>query len=370
MFPKEIAMHELKIVTLLLLIATTGCSPASMPTGATVAAMAQGPGVTPRGALGRDEQAIVDLFDRVSPAVVYITTLAQRQNVFTGIVREVPRGTGTGLVWDLNGHIVTNYHVLQGSNRAQVVLADQSAHDAEYIGGSPEHDLAVLWIVPPAELQQVAIGESESLRVGQSVFAIGNPFGLSATLSTGIVSALDRRIQSVAGNPIEDVIQIDATINPGNSGGPLLDSAGRVVGINTAIATTTGESAGIGFAIPIDTVRRVVPSLIATGEYNPPGLGIVTMARVSDAVVRRMGTTGVLVLAVEPGSGAAQAGIRPSQLRGAGVVPGDVIQAIDGTPVRTLGELQTVLDRYQVGSVVTVTLWRGGRTAQVRVQLS
>ena len=329
----------------------------------------QAPLVTSRGSLNPDEQAVVDLFERVSPAVVYITTLAERTNVF-GFVRETPQGTGTGFLWDLDGHIVTNYHVLQGSVRAQVVLADQTTHNAAYIGGSPRHDLAVLRIPPPPGLEQVAVGESDSLQVGQSVYAIGNPFGLSATLSAGIVSALDRRIESVDGTPIEDVIQIDANINPGNSGGPLLDSAGRVIGVNTAIASRTGESAGIGFAIPIDTVRRVVPSVIATGAYQPPQLGIQTLDRLSRGVVRRLRTTGVLVLRVEPGSGAAAAGVRPARMRGNDLIPGDIVQAVDGVPVGSLTELQTVLERYQPGSVVTLSLWRNGRVEQVQVRLS
>ena len=363
-------MRSSRFLTLLILaVGSAGCTVDSFPAEPAVTALEQVPPVTPRGALSSNEQAIVDLFKRASPAVVYITTLSQRANFFTGMIQEVPRGTGTGFVWDLDGHIVTNFHVLQGGNRAQIVLADQSTHDAEFVGGSPQHDLAVLRINSTPELQQVAIGESETLRVGQSVYAIGNPFGLSATLSIGIISALDRRIQSVAGNPIEGVIQIDATINPGNSGGPLLDSAGRAIGVNTAIASTTGESAGIGFAIPIDTVRRVVPQLIATGKYESPHLGI-TSPRGLSAVVRRLGTTGVLVNLVEPGSGAAQAGIRPSQMRRNRLVPGDIVQAIDGDPVESLGELQTILDRYQVGDVVTVTLWRAGRTKQVRVRLS
>ena len=341
--------------------------------GDPVAAREQLQQVTPRGLLGSDEQAVVDLFAQTSPAVVYITTLGQRPNFVTGMIQEVPRGTGTGFVWDLNGHIVTNYHVVADAARGarvQVVLADQSTHDAVVVGASAQHDLAVVRIQPPPGLQAVTVGDSESVRVGQSVYAIGNPFGLSASLSSGIVSALDRQIQSVSNHRIESVIQIDATINPGNSGGPLLDSAGRVIGVNTAIASRTGESAGIGFAIPIDTVRRVVPALVATGEYAPPALGVETRPRVSASVVRRLGTSGVLVLTVAPGSGAAEAGIRGSQMRGNSLVPGDIVQAIDGTPVRSLTELQTVLDRYRGGDVVRVTIWRNGQITEVRVRLS
>lgn len=328
------------------------------------------PDVTPRGALRTDEQAIVNLFDRVQGSVVYITTLDQHADIFSGTVREFRKGTGTGFLWDDAGHIVTNYHVWRGARRVTVVLADQSVHDAEFVGSSPQHDLAVLRITPPPGLAPVDIGDSESLRVGQSVYAIGNPFGLNATLSSGLLSALDRQIESVSGHQIEGVIQIDAAINSGNSGGPLLDSAGRVIGVNTAIATTTGTSAGIGFAIPIDTVYRVVPHLIATGEYHPPRLGFVTRATISDSVVRRLGTTGVLVLDVEPESGAAEAGFRPARRQGDRFIPGDVIQAIEDRPVASLLELQTVLDRYAPGDVVQVTLWREGQTTEVEVRLS
>ena len=356
-------MRHIALLTLAAAIAVV------TPQLAAPAPAGQAPLVTSRGSLRGDEQAVVDLFARAVPAVVYITTLAERNNVF-GFARSTSQGTGTGFLWDLDGHIVTNYHVLQGSSRAEVVLADQSTHDAAYIGGSPRHDLAVLRITPPAGLEQVAVGESDSLRVGQSVYAIGNPFGLSATLSAGIVSALDRRIESVDGTPIEDVIQIDANINPGNSGGPLLDSAGRVVGVNTAIASRTGESAGIGFAVPIDTVRRVVPRVIATGTYQPPRLGIQTLDRLSRGIVRRLQTTGVLVLRVEPGSGADAAGMRPAELRGNDLIPDDIVQAIDGVAVGSLAELQAVLDRHRPGTVVTVSLWRSGRVEQIRVRLS
>ena len=359
------------LVTLSLVATNAACSFDSVPGDVPVAAHEQQPLIVPRGALGPDEEAVVVLFERTSPAVVYITTLDQRVDFFSGLMQEIPRGTGTGFVWDLNGHIVTNLHVLQNATRAQVVLSDQSTHEAAFVGSSPQHDLAVLRIDPPTGLQQVLIGESDSLRVGQSVFAIGNPFGLSATLSSGIVSALDRRIQSVNGAQIENVIQIDATINPGNSGGPLLDSAGRLIGVNTAIASRTGESAGIGFAIPIDTVRRVVPKLIADGRYVPPRLGIEGWPqRISAAIVRRLGTRGILVRRVEPASGAAEAGILGSQLQGNSLVPGDLIQAIDGESVGNPEELRTVLDRYQAGETVTVTLWRQGRTREVLVRLS
>ena len=360
----------------LLLVAHTGCSFESIPAETTTAAaVRQAPQVhpaTPRGDLLPDEQATVGLFKKVSPSVVYITTLARRANLFTGAIDQIPRGTGTGFVWDRQGHIVTNYHVLQGANSAQVVLHDQTTYGASLVGVSAGHDLAVLRIDASSEdLQPVVIGESTSLRVGQSIFAIGNPFGLSATLTTGIVSALGRQIEGTRGRPIENVIQIDAAINPGNSGGPLLDSAGRLVGVNTAIYSPSGASAGIGFAVPVDTVRRVVPQLIETGDYIPPQLGITVNQQVSAVVLARLRLSGVLVWEVQPGSGAATAGLRGSQFAGDGsLILGDIIQRLDDEEVSSFGELQAMLDRYNPGDVVSVTTLRGGRTRTVRARLS
>ena len=324
-----------------------------------------------RGKLPPAEQATVDLFEEARPAVVYITTLVQRRNLFTGVATEVPRGTGSGFVWDDAGHVVTNLHVLQGATAARVVLHDQTNHRAELVGFSRGHDLAVLRIDAPADvLRPIAIGRSNDLRVGQSIFAIGNPFGLSATLTTGVVSALGREIAAVGGGTIENAVQTDAAINPGNSGGPLLDSAGRLIGVNTAIYSPSGVSAGIGFAVPVDTVRRVVPQIIEKGEYTPPQLGI----RVSedlDAYVRtRLRIRGVVVLDVDAGTGADHAGLRGTSRAADGrLVLGDIIQAIDGDDVSSFAELQTVLDRYAAGDEVTVTILRSDRSLDVRVRL-
>ena len=245
---------------------------------------------TPPGALPPSEQATVDLFEEVRPAIVCITTLAQRRNVFTRVATEVQRGTGSDFVWDDVEHVVTNVHVLEGATGAQGVLHDQSAYRADLIGVSRGHDLAVLKIDAPANaLQPVDINRSDGLRVGQSVFAIGNSFGLSATLTTGIISALGREIAAVGGGTIENAIQTDAAINPGNSGGPLLDSAGRLIGVNTAIYSPSGASAGIGFAVPVDTIRRVVPQIIEKGEHTPPRLGIRVSEDINIAARRRLG---------------------------------------------------------------------------------
>src|SRR5690606_1833579 len=221
--------------------------------------------VTPRGELGADEKATIELFRNARDSVVFISTRQRVTDFWTRNVYSVPRGSGSGLVWDEAGHIVTNYHVIRGASSAQIQLADGREFSATLVGVSPQHDLAVLKIggadcVAPA---RVPIGTSHDLQVGQNGFAIGNPFGLDWTLTRGIVSALDRSLPNENGPDIDHLIQTDAAINPGNSGGPLLDSAGRLIGINTAIYSPSGASAGIGFAVPVDTVMRVVPQLIA-----------------------------------------------------------------------------------------------------------
>ena len=324
-----------------------------------------------RGALPPTEQATVDLFEEVRPSVAYITTLTQRRNLFTGVATEIPRGTGSGFLWDEAGHVVTNLHVLQGATAAQVVLHDQSTHRAALVGVSRGHDLAVLRIDAPAHvLRPVAIGRSDDLQVGQSIFAIGNPFGLNATLTTGIVSAVGREIAAVGGGTIENAIQTDAAINPGNSGGPLLDSAGRLIGVNTAIYSPSGASAGIGFAVPVDTVRRVIPQIIENGEYTPPRLGIRVSADLDAYVRTRLRLSGVVILEVEPGTGADRAGLQGTSRAADGrLILGDIVQAIDGDDVRGFGELQTVLDRYTPGDEVTVTILRDGQPRDFRIQL-
>ncbi len=224
--------------------------------------------VAPRGDLAADEQSTIELFQRASPSVVYITTLARQRHPWTRNVLQVPKGTGSGFIWDDRGHIVTNWHVLEGASAARVRLSDQSVYNAVLVGGSADHDLAVLKIRAPfRSLVPVPLGTSRDLQVGQKVFAIGNPFGLDQTLTTGIISALNRTLSGVGERPIERMIQTDAAINPGNSGGPLLDSAGRLIGVNTAIYSPSGAYAGIGFAVPVDTVNQVVPRLIANSRY-------------------------------------------------------------------------------------------------------
>lgn len=328
--------------------------------------------VEARGDLAGDERATIEIFERVAPSVVYITTLQQVRDVWRRNAWEVERGSGSGIVWDERGHVVTNFHVVAGADRVRVALGDGRVKDARVIGASPEHDLAVLALSLDGQLPPpVPLGESANLRVGQKVYAIGNPFGLDRTLTTGIISALDRSISGPDGPTINNLVQTDAAINPGNSGGPLIDSAGRLIGINTAIYSPSGASAGIGFAVPVDIVNRVVPQLIRDGRIVRPTLGIETDDRYSREASRRLGVQGLLVLGVTRGSGAAAAGLRPTGLDAFGnVVYGDVIEAVDGQPVRSRLDLLDALEGRAPGEVAVLTVWRDGQRIPVEVQLS
>ena len=233
------------------------------------------PPVEARGNLAEDEKATIEIYNHVRPSVVYITTLVNRRDSLNLNVQKVPEGTGSGFIWDSAGYVVTNYHVIRGSDSAVVTLADQTSWDAKTVGVYPDKDIAVLHIdAPKSRMHALSEGHSDNLQVGQKVFAIGNPFGLDQTLTTGIISALGREIETANQRPIKDMIQTDAPINPGNSGGPLLDSAGLLIGMNTAIYSPSGASAGIGFAIPVDEIKRSVPQLIEHGKITRPGLGV------------------------------------------------------------------------------------------------
>ncbi len=325
--------------------------------------------ITPRGELAAHESNVVSLFEEASPSVVFITTLATRRaNYWSRYATEAKAGEGSGFVWDEEGHVVTNFHVIavQGVSGAQVTLNDRTTYDATFVGASPENDLAVLRIDAPADkLRPLAVGTSHDLRVGQTVYAIGNPFGWDQTLTNGIVSALGRTIRSVGGRDIEGVVQTNAAINPGNSGGPLLDSAGRLIGVNTAIFSPSGASAGIGFAIPVDIVNRVVPQLIAHGKIVRPQLGV--MIREQDS----RGVDGLLINQVTEGSGAAEAGLRGLQWdRRGNVVIGDVIVGVDDVTVRSLDDLHQALERRAPGDVVNVRVKRGDEEVEVPVRLT
>ena len=332
-------------------------------------AVAQPRPVAPRGALGADEQANIELFRRVSPSVVHITTLETQRDMFSMNAMQVPRGTGTGFVWDEAGHIVTNFHVIQGGSGARVTLADQTSFQAKLVGAFPDRDLAVLKIeAPQSKVPPIALGTSRELQVGQRVYAIGNPFGLDQTLTMGIVSALNREIESFNGRTIRGVVQTDAAINPGNSGGPLLDSAGRLIGVNTQIASPSGASAGIGFAIPVDEVNRIVPRLIRDGRFVRPALGVTAA---SANVTRALKLPkGVALVQITPNSPAARAGLQVFRReRGGEIVPGDVITAINDEPVADLDDMLSQLERRAPGENVTLTLWRNGQTRKQAVVL-
>jgi S1-C subfamily serine protease len=347
----------------------------SSPPEATVASAAGAPRVAaaaPR--LDDDERQTIALFEDAAPSVAFITTRVRQVDFWTRNVFEVPQGTGSGFLWDDRGHVVTNFHVVQDAARrggsAKVTLGDDD-YDAALVGYAEDQDLAVLRIeAPRSRLVPLRIGTSADLRVGQQVYAIGNPFGLDYTLTTGIVSALGRTIQSVSRSTIFDVIQTDAAINPGNSGGPLLDSGGRLIGVNTAIYSPSGASAGIGFAVPVDTVRRIVPDLIEHGRVVRPILGVHLDRRLSAAVTRRLGVEGALIRDVARGGGAAAAGLEGTEVTRRGrVVPGHIITGIDGKPVSSVEDLLGRLGSYRPGDTVTLTVWRDGESEEVGVRL-
>jgi S1-C subfamily serine protease len=324
--------------------------------------------ITARGDLAEDEKSTIATFKAISPSVVFITSLAMQQDFFSLRALEVPRGAGSGFVWDENGYIVTNFHVIAEAQGARVTLADHSSWPAQLVGAEPDKDIAVLKIDAPKRLlPPIPVGTSSDLQVGQKVFAIGNPFGFDQTLTTGVISGLGREIEAATGRPIQGVIQTDAAINPGNSGGPLLDSAGRVIGINTAIVSPSGAYAGIGFAVPVDVVNRIVPQIIRGEKIQKPGLGI---EPVEDHLVRRLGLEGVLIRSITPGSAAAEVGLRPTlQDRFGRIILGDLIVAADGKPIRTLNDLYRVLDSHDVGETVSLTVVRNGAKMEVQVQL-
>jgi S1-C subfamily serine protease len=327
--------------------------------------------ITPRGDLAADEKTTIEIFEATNPTVVYITTTRRVLDLWTRDVTEVPRGTGSGVIWDDWGHVVTNYHVIAGAQSAHVRLADQRTYDAVLVGASPDDDIAVLRIhLDENGPAPVAIGTSRDLKVGQKVFAIGNPFGLDYTLTTGVISALDRSIQGENGKPIDHLIQTDAAINPGNSGGPLIDSAGRLIGINTAIFSPSGAFAGIGFAVPVDTVNRIVPRLIAYGRYIRPSLGITADDGLSARLLQGSGVSGVLILRVEAGSAADRARLRGTRITTDGtLIPGDVIIEVDGKAVKTIGQLIDLLEGYNVGDRVELTIRRDGASKRLPVVL-
>jgi S1-C subfamily serine protease len=323
--------------------------------------------VAARGDLAEDEKNTIAVFEEIAPSVVYITSIEVRRSIFSLNVYEIPQGTGSGFVWDKEGRIVTNYHVIGDASRVEVTLGDNTVYKGIMVGVAPDKDIAVLQISAPAHtLKPITLGESETLLVGQKVFAIGNPFGLDHTITSGIVSALDREITAITGRTIHGVIQTDAAINPGNSGGPLLDSAGRLIGVNTAIFSPSGANAGIGFAVPVNVVNKVVPEIIRNGRVTQPGIGV-TLA--SERVASRLDIEGLLVINVQPGSSAEKAGIRETRQVNGKIILGDIILAVNSVPVESYDDLRNELDRYHIGEEVTLILLRDQEHMEVKVRL-
>jgi S1-C subfamily serine protease len=325
---------------------------------------------------------IIRIYGSVSPGVVNITNRSYAYDFF---MRAIPQeGTGSGFVYDTEGHIVTNYHVIQDASELFVTLPDETTVPAAVVGSDPSNDLAVVQIDAPAEsLNPVPLGSSGDLQVGQFVFAIGNPFGLERTLTIGVVSALGRVIQSPNEGFIGEIIQTDAAINPGNSGGPLLDLSGRVIGVNTAIFSPSQASAGIGFAVPADTVRQVVPALISQGYFPHAWLGVSTwnLSPELAQILREAGMAipvdeGLLIVETVAGSPADQAGLRGGQrqVRIGRVVlriGGDILTAIDGEPIASDLDLTRYLDtQTKIGQTIQVTIWRDGQQMTIQVTLT
>jgi 2-alkenal reductase len=312
--------------------------------------------VVPRTAFEGEEKRTTALFAQTAPSVVSV--FARRGSLAT----QSGVGTGSGFIWDAAGHIVTNNHVIAQAEEIGVRLGGERAIPARLVGTAPWADLAVVKLeVVPDGLRPIPVGRSADLVVGQSVYAIGNPFGLSRSLTTGVISALDRRLPTTEAREVAGVIQTDAAVNPGNSGGPLIDSAGRLIGVNTAILAPTGSFTGVGFAIPVDTVNRIVPELIRNGRARLPGIGIVPLP---DEVASRYGIRGVVVQGVREGSGAAEAGLQGIDADG---LVGDIIVAVDARPVATVADLALALERVGIGKRARLTLMRGQERIEVDV---
>ncbi len=327
--------------------------------------------VQARGNLAEDERSTIELFENSRDSVVFITTRQRVMDAWTRNIFSVPSGTGSGFIWDDLGHIITNLHVIKGASEAIVRLADGRDYKASLVGASPAHDIAVLKIgIGFQRPAPVPLGSSHDLKVGQKVFAIGNPFGLDWTLTTGIVSALDRSLPGSDGRTIDNLIQTDAAINPGNSGGPLLDSAGRLIGINTAIYSPSGASAGIGFSVPVDTVNRVVAQIISRGKYIRPALGITVDGKLNNRLIERLKVSGVVILTISPGSAADSAGLKGATMTPEGnIVANDIIVAVEQKPVDSVEKLLARIDGYKVGDTIQLTVLRKGEEIVVPVTL-
>lgn len=325
-------------------------------------------GIDPQTVVTTQELATIQLFEESSPSVCFINTSNFTRNYWSRNVEEIPRGTGSGFVWDTDGHIVTNYHVIEGANRVTVTLANMGTYDAEVIGKEPNKDLAVLKLTEPQQnLTPIKVGRSADLKVGQSVYAIGNPFGLDQTLTTGVISAVGREIKSIGGRPIKDVIQTDAAINPGNSGGPLLDSSGRLIGVNTMIYSPSGASAGIGFSIPVDEVNKVVSDLVKYGEVRRAMIGV---SLIPSQYLRQYGIQGAAILDVTKGGPAERAGVKSTiRDRNGNVVLGDIVVKVNDDEVTSNNDLILSLEKYAPGEAVMLTVLRDEKPYQISLVL-
>jgi S1-C subfamily serine protease len=319
------------------------------------------------GARTEDERNTISVFRTVAQSTVFVTQTRILVD-FLGDEQEVAAGSGSGFVWDEVGHIVTNYHVVQGARALRVTFQNQKTFDAKVVGVEPRKDIAVLKVDVPAELlKPVTVGQHANLDVGQKAIAIGNPFGLDHTLTTGVISALGRQVHGVGGVTIRDMIQTDAAINPGNSGGPLLDSSGTLIGMNTMIFSKSGAYAGIGFAVPATTIGRIVPQIIAKGHAEQ--LGFEIQIDPLGRLEHRFGIRGVAVLAVPPDGAAARAGMRGIQQTGDGLLLGDVITGVDDQKVQDFDDLYNALDQHHAGDTANVRLQRQRASLSVPMQV-
>ncbi len=329
---------------------------------------------TASSSLEADERNNISVYERVSPGVVNINTTSFVEDFFFGAYPQ--QGSGSGSIIDTKGHILTNYHVIEGASRLDVTLADNTSYPATVVGADPDNDLAIIRIqAPPERLRVVPLGSSRNLKVGQKVLAIGNPFGLSQTLTSGIISALGRPLRSENGRTIENVIQTDASINPGNSGGPLLNSAGEMIGINTAIYSPRGGSVGIGFAVPVDIAKQIIPDLLEYGRVRRPWLGITGTYQLNARLAQRLNlpvSEGLILTGLAPRGPAAQAGLYASDRviqRGGQIIVGDVLIKVGDMPIRSNEDLYRSLREKKIGETIPVTIVRTGQTLTVNVTL-
>lgn len=319
--------------------------------------------IIPRGDLAEYEKTTMELFKNSSPSVVYLFTGKTIRGLFG--TKKTQQGAGSGFLWDRAGHIVTNYHVVAGAREIKVKLDSGLVADAVFVGGSPAHDLAVVRLLHiPSMIMPIPLGDSDKLKVGQAVFAIGNPFGLSRTLTTGVISAINRRITTFGGSEMVGVIQTDAAINPGNSGGPLLDSASRLIGINTSIISTSGNNAGIGFAVPVNIINEIIPKLIKNGRVPKPGIGIEILSEENTA---KLGIIGIVISKVFAGSTAKRAGLSGIDYRNG--ILGDVIVAVNGTKVTDFSSFHKIISKQKIGDIVSLTIQRNRKYRKVKIRI-